>query len=631
MMDGSSFIEPQFDKFREAAKIVIYCLHRWPSMRAPLKAQSINEASIGVRYWMRWLAAAGCRSLAQVDRRAMAEFERYLTEDMLDENLDESLTASSIARYLRAPFDFGEESRRVEAAGLSPLRVRLRDDPKETPHTLARGLAKVALRRISPLPPEILLPLMNRAEWFMQEPAEDVTRLARYLVSEVPDILKAARDRATLAHMGRYISGRFQFLEGRGRLWHGSLAADHERIGSRELKPKTTSGIRLARDLIQDAMAAASIQLQGAAGLRVSEIEMLEASSLDLATGLPDCISIRYDDTGTIELFYLSGYLIKTTASRERAEWLIGSRIVGAKHLPPLVEAIRRLYQIAEVLDPDRTTKRLFLGSSAGAWEYFTGKVMPLDTMQIQQLQRAFAANYVDRALVNRIDLLRTHAWRKSFAQFVFSVDPSLGPALSQHFKHLRVAMTLEAYITNDPVLLGHLESATIMETARDIYEATTGRQAASGRFGKLIKKHQDEIRRLVAGRGEQEAIEAVYGFVEAHQITFWFLEWGDCGIAAAPTEAACHRVAGTVSFRNRAPNFAYRDLDICAGCSRLLILRRHLPFWRDRYSRLKASIAHLGPDVGSVARAALRKKLVQAKAVVRSLECPTTEADQKA
>jgi len=352
----------------------------------------------------------------------------------------------------------------------------------------------------------------------------------------------------------------------------------------------------------------------------VSEIEMLEAGNLDSDTGLPDCISVRHDDTGMIELFYLKSFLVKTTASREPAEWLIGSRIVGASHLPPPVEAVVRLHEVVNLLDPGRTSRRLFLGTTGSAWNYFAGNCEPLDRIQIQVLQRAFAANYVDRALLNRVELLRTHAWRKSFAQFVFGVDPTLGPALSQNFKHLQVAMTMEAYVTNDPVLLGYLESERAMETSRDLYEITTGRQAGAGRFSKAIIQHGHEIAALIAGRDEKDAVDALHGFVTSHQVPFWFLEWGNCGITYAPSEAACHAEAGTSSWRNLAPDFGYRDLDICSGCTRLVILRRHLPFWEARLEQLTVSMADLDPDLGPVFRSALRKKLLQAKAVVRAL-----------
>ncbi|SUE44016.1 Uncharacterised protein [Roseomonas gilardii subsp. rosea] len=367
-------------------------------------------------------------------------------------------------------------------------------------------------------------------------------------------------------------------------------------------------------------MAAASILLQGGSGMRISEVEMLEANKLDPKTGLPDCLEIRTDDTGNIELFYAKGYLVKTTQSRAPAEWLIGVRVVGSDILPPPVKGICRVFEMALLLDPERKNPNLFLGSAQGSWEYFSGGVVVLDRTQHQGLQRAFAANYVGKHLLEQKDLIRTHAWRKSFAQFMFAFDPTLGPALSQHFKHLKIAMTMEAYVTNDPALLGYLDSERSMETARDLYELSTGRQAGAGSLAKEIGQHVHQLQQIIQGRSKRDAIEALHAFVDDHHIPFWFLEWGQCGINLAPNEAACHQEAGTTSWNNQAPNFEYRDLDVCAGCRRLLILRRHQHFWQDRRDRLMTAVQGLDESIGAVVRRALRKKLSQAEAILKAI-----------
>ena len=619
--DGSSFLEARFDDLRESAKLVIYSLHRFPAMRAPLKAQTVNEISIGIRYLIRWLVASGLEGLHQLDATALAAFEDYLVEDKLNEDLDETLTASSIARYMRAPFVFWEERQRLEAAGLSCMPEV--PYPGETHHTVANRLARVAIGRIKPVPKDVLVPLMNAAERFIEGPALDVIAMARFLSEEVPAVFDETTDRGTRAQLGRYLTRKIKFSDFDGKPWHGPLTDEHERVGSKTLDVKTESSIELARDLVQDVMGAASILIQGAAGLRVSEIEMLEAEKIDPATGLPDCIEVRTDDTGTIELFYLRGFLVKTTKSRMPAEWLVGARVVGASHVPPPVLAVQRVYEVSRIVDARAKSGRLFVGSTGGAWGYFAGEATPLSGPQLQGRQRAFAANYVDRGLLDRREILRTHGWRKSFAQFVFGVDATLGPALSQHFKHLHIAMTMEAYVTNDASLLGYLDSERAMETARDLYEITTGRQAAAGRFSRQMVEHRQQFADLIAGKDEQAAVAVLHAHVLAHQVPFWFLEWGNCGVAFAPNEAACHDEAGTTSWRNTAPNFGYRDLDVCAGCSRLLILRRHLPFWTERYRRLKTAWDDLDESTGAVFRSALRKKLAQAKAVVRALGEP--------
>lgn len=619
MLDGSSFSDPRYEELREASKIVTYCAHRFPSMRGQLKPQTVNEVSIGLRYFVRWLIGSRLGGLYSVGPAQLDAFREHLVADKLNDDLDEHLTASSIARWFRAPFLFWEERHHLQAAGIQSLpHVPF---PGETNHTLANSLAKVAVGRIKPIPNDILVPLLNKAAWFIDRPAADVVQLTQFLASEVPAVLVDAEARATRGQLGRYLTRKFEFTNIDGKPWHGSLASAHKRVSAKNLQWKEESSMDLARDLIQDVMGAASMLLQGAAGLRISEIEALEASGADTNTGLPDCVELRTDDTGLIELFYLKGFLIKTTRSRQEAEWLIGARVVGATHVPLPVLAVQRLYELSAILNQTTNSRSLFPGPvQAGTWAYFAGESGSLDGKQLQALQRAFAANYVDAALLDNVELLRTHGWRKSFAQFVFGIDPTLGPALSQHFKHISIAMTMEAYVTNDAALLGYLDSERAMETARHLYEISTGRAAPAGRLGGSLARHHEQFASLINGKAEDEAINALYGYVTEHQVPFWFLEWGNCGVTLAPNEAACHSEAGTTSWRNIAPNFGFRDLDVCVGCSRLLILRRHLPFWQERYRSLRQAFDDRDEDLGPVFAAALRKRLVQAKAVVRAL-----------
>ena len=618
--DGRRFGESEFDELRESSKIVVYCLYRFPSLRQRLKAQSVTDIFLGLRYFVRWMIETGRTHLAQIDDYAIEAFEDYLIEDKTNADLDEALSISSIARYARGPFVFWEERDRLAGAGYQSL-PRL-PWPGETYHTIGNRLAKVALGQIRPIPKEILIPLLNRAEWFLEGPASDIIEMTKFLTKELPAVRAVAGAvKSSRAHLGRYLSSKVKFssfddLEP----WHGPLTDEHERVAASTLTVKTESSLELAYNLTQDVMGAASIIIQGSTGLRVSEIEMLEADGVNEKTGLPDCINIKIDDTSTIELFYLKGFLVKTTLAREKAEWLIGARIIGAKHVPPPVLALQRVYELSRSLGRGQTAGRLFTGSGGSVWNYLMGDSKPLNRIQIQALQRAFAATWVDRALATRTDVLRTHGWRKSFAQFIFNTDPSLGPALTQHYKHLSIAMTMEFYVTNDPALLGYLDSERAMGTARDLYEISTGRSAMAGRLGRQMKDHLAQIKDLVRNKPREAAISALYAYVSQNQISFWFLEWGNCGLTLSPQEAACHEEAGTTSWRNLAPNFGYRDLDVCVGCSRLLVLKRHLPFWEDRYAKLLKAWHDMDQDLSPAFKASIHKKVLQSKAMIRAL-----------
>ncbi|WP_027282560.1 hypothetical protein [Roseomonas gilardii] len=232
MSDGTSFLQSQYDELREAAKVVIYCLYRFPAMQKPLNPQTINEVSLGIRYWMRWLCDAGYRSLEEVGPEAMEAYKEFLISDKLNEDLDDTLTSSSVARYMRPPFAFWEERQRLAACGIRHLPEH--PFPGETPNTIASRLTRVALGRIQPLPKEILVPLMNRAEWFIDGPAHDVIGMSRMLVDEIPLARKYSGSRSSQAHIGRYIASKVSISDVGGRPWHGPLTDQHERIS-----PKT--------------------------------------------------------------------------------------------------------------------------------------------------------------------------------------------------------------------------------------------------------------------------------------------------------------------------------------------------------------------------------------------------------
>jgi hypothetical protein len=128
--------------------------------------------------------------LHNVDDATLADFEDFLIQDKTNEELDEALSSSSIARYARGPFMFWEERDRLAAAGYSTMPGL--PWPGESPHSVGSRLAKAALGQIQPIPREILVPLLNRAEWFLEGPASDLIEITRYLSSEIPAARSAA-------------------------------------------------------------------------------------------------------------------------------------------------------------------------------------------------------------------------------------------------------------------------------------------------------------------------------------------------------------------------------------------------------------------------------------------------------
>jgi hypothetical protein len=76
---------------------------------------------------------------------------------------------------------------------------------------------------------------------------------------------------------------------------------------------------------------------------------------IDRESGLPTCIRVRRSYSVLNELFHVDGRLFKTVARSERVEWLVGSRPVGSKEIPPPVRAV---HVLTRLLDPWRKLAR---------------------------------------------------------------------------------------------------------------------------------------------------------------------------------------------------------------------------------------------------------------------------------
>jgi hypothetical protein len=182
-------------------------------------------------------------------------------------------------------------------------------------------------------------------------------------------------------------------------------------------------------------------------------------------------------------------------------------------------------------------------------------------------------------------ECLRTHQWRKTYAQFVFQVNPKLLPAIARQFKHLSIAMTEGAYINTNDALLKEVAEHNLYRTTDRLLEfARETAPKMEGRLAKLLDKYQGELVTIIKGKNDTEARQAMLTWCSQRNLKLFFHGYGGCIPGLAPTEAECHKRAHTVHWANTAPNYATREPSVCTGCFLFMVGPESVEFWRDRY-----------------------------------------------
>jgi integrase len=441
-------------------------------------------------------------------------------------------------------------------------------------------MATKAIQKIPPLPDEVAVAVMNAAHTYMETAASDVLRM-------VEDML-ALRDtyRSSLIVSNHLKKFKFSVLPGSDRPWHPPLTAVES--------PAST--LRL---LMDDLSRACSIILQSETGMRTNELCSLRAG-IDPETGLPVCIEMRLSKSGMLELFYLKGTLSKTRPTPESATWLLAARPRGSDVLPNsvrAVEVIQKLLQPFRDMAGGKMREALFVVFQLGEGFPMDGRSVSLLCNDILlRWQKRFVAAHVDWATVkttsdtqkyinSKGNCLRTHQWRKTYAQFVFQVNPKLLPAIARQFKHLSIAMTEGAYINTNDALLKDVAEHNLYRTTDRLLEFARGTAPRmEGRLAKLLEKYQDELGTIIKGKNDTEARQAMLIWCSQRNLKLFFHGYGGCIPGLAPTEAECHKRAQTVHWANTAPNYATREPSVCTGCFLFMVGPESVEFWRDRY-----------------------------------------------
>ena len=670
--DGSCLIDPQWTAQLDAFKRFAWSLFTGESKSygRPLKPATASVVSTGIANLARWMIRRNFLSFSELDNAASEVFLDDMADDaaladlqptqtdetMPDRENDpapcadgEGMSVSQVWRRVNIWLQLWRQAGALRQGGIPAL--------PESPFNgrsakkVARDIATRAASLIPPLPDEVALPIMNAAHRMIGLPAEEVIRLHEMYAKGVQAAINDGQKwRNPQNDRGLRALNGFQFsvLPGEMRPWRSPLdqaeVNDFWPTYKRGYTPSTVSGSQLLRSLICSIRDACAIVIQSETGLRVSELCGLDPG-IDQESGLPTCVRVRRSYSGLNELFYVDGRLFKTVARPERVEWLIGSRPVGSKEIPP---PVRALDVLTRLLDPWRklardpeTAKMLFV--QPAGFHGMPGKSGIGITFQDMILvgQRQFVYRYVDLSKLpdrsrrgedlaayrdSRGLCLRTHQWRKTFARYICGTDSRMLPAVSRHFKHLTLAMTEEAYLGKNPALQDAYESNINQSTARILYENARGKPAQAGRMAKVINEHRAELQAVIVNKDGRDGRRAMQKWVEQNRLQIFFAPHGKCFIRLDPVGARCHEVGQTVHWLNEEPNYATRHPSLCAGCSCFLVDQEDEEFWLRRYlDNYRAFLQGASLGEANDYRIA-RERADQAAAILQALKVPLPE-----
>jgi integrase len=443
--------------------------------------------------------------------------------------------------------------------------------------------------RIPALPDMVAIPLMNSAHKFIAMASDDLIRAVQGLF-EVRETLSLG-DGATMAKRPKVIKF-FQDFRFSTPL-HATFPW-HEQLGIRGTPP----GEELRR-LVDELIDACVITAQAETGMRIGEISALLAG-MNEQTGLPACITVRPSKSGMLDLYYLTSTLTKLRPVPVDEEWLLAAAPRGKKELP---DAVRAIVVLQKLLAPIRAFANpeigkyliVTMGVPRGFPTSAAGITEPNNHL-LRLGQKGFARSFVDWDEVqlteetrpyieSRGNCIRTHQWRKTYAQYVFQVDKKMLPAISRQFKHLSLAMTEGAYVGTSASLVTGIAEFNRNLTADSFLAKVRGTASKQeGRLAKLMAQYLPELRKIVEGFDENGARLAIDTWCRSRDMKIFFHGYGQCIPAVAPLKAECHKRAQTVHWANKAPNYAHREPSVCTGCSLFMTGEQNIDHWTKRY-----------------------------------------------
>lgn len=220
---------------------------------------------------------------------------------------------------------------------------------------------------------------------------------------------------------------------------------------------------------------------------------------------------------------------------------------------------------------------------------------------------------------------IRTHQGRKTFAAYILEARTSLLRAVSEHFKHMNVAMTEGGYFPAVSRLRGDAEAMRFAQSVAFFTEAIQGKKVY-GRMGEVIERYfGGKEWRDSKSLGELE--RKVAELVQVHDLRIFFSSHGNCLIRAKPLDSRCRAATDTVSWQATTPDYSARSPGLCAGCGCFAMDSAHRPFWENRVHSMTVVVNAVSTEQQSREFRVHQLRLEQATNVLKLFDNQTETA----
>jgi len=650
MPDGGKLTDERWAPLLEELRRFVWSLLTDKRQGRALSNGSLGgiDTTVGVIAW--WMAEEGYESLSQLDPDSGDELLDYLEQRYETQKAhvgrSKKWSFSSAQRVLSTFILIHRQRLALRKLGVD-IHVVPPFDGQTAYHIVTHRLGfKRSREGLRDYDDDTFIEVMNAAVRLIGTPAEDVIALqSNYLdmCERIDGPRGQRRDRMSYntsydykTSLRRLLSEtHFNCISGEQQPWRGPLVPfERTMADGRKVNIDHTQLIRRA---IVDIQSAAQIVIQGLGAQRASELCAVDVAPPQPGQ-LPSCIEVKKSLDGTMDVFYIRSPELKISKKIHR--WPLGSRPSGTNYLPLPVLAIDVLVRLLEpwrILGETRKLLLTFAAAKSLPWKKTS--VGSMCSTRLAQMGKEFVLAYCDTSKFSAegyVDLIenvgfRGHRFRKTFARFVYRTNPRLLAAISSHFKHLSVAMTEQGYIGHDVEMIEAMDSERAYASARLIVSIVSGDMPALGNGGKLIKAHADELKSTIDSLPGSTFLEKTIAFVRDEEVLIWPQGDGDCLFNLKPRAAVCHRVAGTSSWNQQAPNFQARNANTCSGCSCNVVTIDHLPYWLERRDMLRAVLESNKSSPDWEAFHATRNRLAQAEALVRVLSNRKAESAKSA
>lgn len=666
----------------ECFKVIVWgMLSHGGTYGKALKPGSLPSMGVGMRELFKWMVHCSYLSFVELDAAAQADFlldlpiilanrRKFYGSSIVDVSYDgdaafiartsaksgfdepeyaddaddeETFSYSQVLYRINTFYHIFYQKKALLSCGLPALLAAPFDG--KLVGSITSKISKYLVNRIPPLPDEVALPLLKQALTWIDFKAKDILQLQTEFVTCRNDAMVAGLSISGAIHRTNKILQSFEFsiAQGNEYSWRKPLPEleriNHPGLGAVEYNPTQN-----LRNLVVRARDASVIALQYMVGLRAGEICSAKGGWAE-GNDLPDCIVRRYSKNGLIEMFFLKGIISKGVSHPRADEWLLGCRPVGSSFFPVPVRAVMLLERLYR---PWRN-----LGGTGDLIVNFAQKKgLPVAPESVSKITSGALLRGTKRFIFSEVDLshlpdtnihdedleayrdskglcIRTHQGRKTFAAYILESKTSLLRSVSEHFKHMNVALTEAAYFPAVSRLRGDAESMRFAQSVAFFVEAAQGKKVY-GRMGEVVERYfgGKEWRETMPLR---ELEKKVTELVQVHDLRIFFSSHGSCLINANPLNSRCRAATDTVSWDATTPDFSARSPGLCAGCGCFAMDSAHRPFWENRVNTMTLVVSAASSEQQSREFRVHQVRLEQAKNVLKIFdnESASTDADE--